>query len=812
MFICPRSRPCSVTLLSLALVAGCTRDPDPGPPANFPVRLLPESVATEPEPIVSLRNFKATDLAGWQLISWRNPTAELTAADNPHITMQDGMLLLHDPESALVRLFEFAPHQNLQASVELDACGKYQADGPCAGFLLVKLDRLAPGESLEDLLKRKIRSTNGSQTLSVGEVIVRRCMGQLTHLSQRWNRPPDQDGIASASVDLKIGSEREAYALVLPARTPPARLRSIQVTPLPYVRTLRLVADRESGASGPTILKDILRIAAFVPSGGSLTLEQPIPAGAEKLSFSLGIDPVATAGSVTRWFTEVERGDGHYLEVARGQLTRTGDAEPQEFQDHSVDWPEVAAQPSPKIRFRVSGPNGLFLGQPMVRGPSKDARPNLLLISLDTLRADRLGCYGYEPPTSPFLDSLAASSTLFLNNRGVAPYTLPTHATILTGLMPQRHGAVEVSDRLDANRVAYLPRLLAKAGYVSAAFAAGGFVSHDFGFSVGFDRFGTVDPILSIDADLAAADPKPGALRSTHNLDAAAGWIEEHAGERWFLFLHSFIVHEYEAPERDLALFRVEPLDTVGDDPSSYLGEQRRSDRTPSPDVIEHLSARYDATIHYADRMLAGLFQRLEQRGLLEQTVVVITSDHGEEFFEHGGLGHATSLYAEMLNVPWIIRVPGGAAGNRILDLVSQADLTPTVLDLLGLPGLAGIDGHSRAGLVVGGRRAGPTTPLYAQIRTPLSRRSSLQVGQLKVIRGDTTTVRRKAPSEWQLFDLDEDPGEQRDLAGQHPDRLQELRGRLTEYESFLQSRALTGRQANLSAEVLRKLNQLGYK
>ncbi|MFH0946368.1 MAG: sulfatase-like hydrolase/transferase, partial [Planctomycetota bacterium] len=300
--------------------------------------------------------------------------------------------------------------------------------------------------------------------------------------------------------------------------------------------------------------------------------------------------------------------------------------------------------------------------------------------------------------------------------------------------------------------------------------------------------------------------------RDAHNLRAVAAWIEDHQEERWFVFLHSYVAHQYQAPEQDLARFRDPRKGLTGGDPVSYLDAEGWLANPPSPSQIEELSDRYDASIHFADRSLAALFARLEQGGLLENTLVVLTSDHGEEFWDHGSLAHSITLYEEMLEVPLIIRLPGGGPARTIAEPVSQADLTPTLLDLLNLPPIEQLDGHSRAGLVRGDSPAGPSTPLYANVASPQSHRSSLQVGTLKIIRGETSPrVKRPAPYEWQLFDLKQDPRELEDLSGRRSDQLLQMQQSLAQYEAYLAERALVGSRAEINPDLLRQLEELGY-
>jgi len=790
-----------VLALDTIVAGGC--DSHSGETPLFPVRLLPPRESGQAQPLFEWKDFQTGDLADWLILSRdEDGPVLLDAAADERAIVSSGQLQLRHPEGVLVRLIVMPAQRRLQLRVELDPGGEDLTGGNCGRFALVPLDRLSKGQSPAELLGR-------GKPLAAR--LERAISEQLEQPLQRWYSAPDADGLAGAQADFETTGPGELWALAFIADQVPARVGSIRCGHRPDTKTYMVQMDRSPETSA-TVLFGVLHPSVFIPAGESVTLQERIPATAEQLSFHLGLDPEAEPGTEVVWTAEVETRSGRFEQAGGGTLTARRRHVRVAFEDFAVPWPEVRGLDRPQVRFRVNGGAGLFLGQPMVRGPARDARPNLLLISLDTLRADHLGCYGYERPTSPFIDQWSRSAAVFLDHRGVAPYTLPTHATMFTGLMPKRHGATWSSDRLDASRTPVLAELLAGAGYVTAAFASGGFLSHDFGFSAGFDRFSMVDPILSVDDALSSASRGIRRERSLHNIDAAAAWIEAHARERWFLFLHSFVIHEYLAPEEDLALFRVASDEVVGADPTKYLKREGWIDDPPPPETIAHLRDRYDATIHFADRMLRRLFERLDASGSLDNTVVVITSDHGEEFFEHGNLMHSTTLYEEMLNVPLIIRLQGGQAGRVIEEPVSQADLTPTLLDLLGLPPLESTDGHSRAGMVRGASGPGPMTPLYAEVNTSQSRRSSLRVGPLKVIHGDTSSaVLRPAPARWQLFDLEQDPGEAHDLTEKFPDRFQQLREDLLRYESFLEARAQKGSRAEISPELLRRLEELGY-
>ncbi len=321
------------------------------------------------------------------------------------------------------------------------------------------------------------------------------------------------------------------------------------------------------------------------------------------------------------------------------------------------------------------------------------APPNVILISIDTLRPDRLGTYGCQRPDgieqSPILDRFAREAVVFEEARALAPYTLPSHATLLTGMHPAVHGVERYDSTLAAGSCTRLIDRFREAGYVSAAFTGGGFLSPLYGLWRGFDRWSTLDPFFDAGEPLRQVVPHPGepalnaALWAKSGTAALQRWLADHAAMPFFLFLHTYAVHNYRPPPDLAQLYKVARtpgrFDPLGDS----------DERTPTTDELPDLRRRYDASIAAVDRTLAPLFATLREGGLLEQTIVVVLSDHGEEFGEHGGFGHGRTLYDEVLRVPLLMRVPGLGA-RRETAPVTLADVAPTLLSLCGLQELPG--------------------------------------------------------------------------------------------------------------------------
>jgi len=459
----------------------------------------------------------------------------------------------------------------------------------------------------------------------------------------------------------------------------------------------------------------------------------------------------------------------------------------------------------------------LFATDPAA-APAADAPWNVVIVSLDTLRADRLGRMRGGKSLTPRLDALAAESVRFTHALANASYTLPSHVSLFTGKRPGDHGVLTVFDAFDGDHSANLARLLAERGWATAAFTSGGMLNAVFcGIDVGFDRYGEIDALLTPDDRLRDSSPLQQraawnrALAQRRRLDAdVLPWLRGHRGAPFLLFLHSYLTHNYQPEPALRAEFTrglpATPLELHGAAPyrhqlcSDYLatgvgkGDRRfefhgdgRQEFVAERD-LPWLEALYDATVAQADRDVGRLLDALEQQGLAQRTIVVVTSDHGEEFLEHGDLSHARTLFDEILRVPLLIRVPGIAP--RVVDEpVELIDVAPTLLARLGLaadPRMRGddllADGfearrvtiHEGAGGVAATmtRRAARmrdgklviVSPLAARGDGALSSALQQQLGALGYLPGHDG---RDLPPELapEYYDLALDPREQRDLA-----------------------------------------------
>ena len=386
--------------------------------------------------------------------------------------------------------------------------------------------------------------------------------------------------------------------------------------------------------------------------------------------------------------------------------------------------------------------------------PAGDAaRPDLVLVSVDTLRADHLSSYGYDRPTSPFMDALAAQGVRFSAARSPAPWTLPAHTTMLTGQLPSTHRVVEDDLRLDP-ATPVLPERLRAAGYQTGGFVGTLYVSRVFGFERGFDRFedfGLHDEKSNLSGEVVASEVVDEALRWLGSLPA---------GAPAFVFLHVYDVHyTYDPPAPYDTLFDRAPL---GSD-ARYKNYQFYKKRPPSAEQLAHQTAQYDEAIRYVSDQLARLRDAMVAAGRKSRWVV--TADHGEELGERGSWGHAHTLYAEQLHVPLIVSGDGLPAGRVVDGPVGLQDVAPTMLAWAGGAGLAadGVD----LGPALGGA-ALPERAMLSETSRFDSDRVGLYQGGLR-LEWDLVTGRRE------LFDDLADPRETTDLSAQRPDDVARL-------------------------------------
>ncbi len=424
-------------------------------------------------------------------------------------------------------------------------------------------------------------------------------------------------------------------------------------------------------------------------------------------------------------------------------------------------------------------------------------RPDIVLYTVDTLRADRLEPYGYGRPASPRIAAFAAESVLFERCLAQAPWTLPAMASVLTGLGPRVHGAGERGGTRLPDEHLLLPELLQRAGYRTAAFIANGWVSGTYGFDQGFDLF--------------AFEPgSPNTAEQMHR--NALEWLDGQSGEApLFVWVHTIEPHApYDPPEEYRRRFAsgVAERDLGATEKMKALKKGAAAVR---PGLVGELNDLYDAEVAFQDAAFGAFLDALRDRGRYERAVVLLHADHGEEFYEHGSWTHGHSLFDEMIRVPLIVRFPGAVpAGLRIAAAAQQIDLLPTLLELAGVEDPPQLPGRSLIPLVRSGARGLAADPDLAA--RPIfsfrnGRHASVSRGRYKLLAdvhpsGDPLSKR--------LFDLAADPGESRDLAEREPITAG-LLASLLRREVALQRLSIATEPARPDPETLRQLRALGY-
>jgi arylsulfatase A-like enzyme len=514
----------------------------------------------------------------------------------------------------------------------------------------------------------------------------------------------------------------------------------------------------------------------YVLRGKTHRLPVEIPPGAT-LETGFGMAPVSVAEyfpatwrktvDEVRFSIAFEDGDGTRSLVDQ-RVVRPTDGRNQ-WHDVAVDAGALAGTRGTLVLAASSSSDALIdsdivWSNPRLSAAGAHGRTNIILISIDTLRADHLGCYGYEAPTSPNVDRMASEGVVFRNAIASASWTVPSHTSIFTGLDPTRHGVVEVFYRALPPALETLAELLWDRGYETAGFVGGAFVSNVWNFGQGFDRYRE-----NMETQRGEADTL------SWSLERATPWLEQRRDRPFFLFLHTYQVHlPYTPPP---------PYDRLFD--PDYSGPYERSFTEKDAELLEqsgpldrrilrHAEALYDGEIRAMDTTLGELFEFLRATRLAENTCVVFTSDHGDEFGEHGGLSHNhTKLYDELIRVPLIVWCPSRVQGGRVVDgLASHTDILPTILELTGTAVPAGLDGMTLLP-ALNGERLPNRTVTISEVDGSVEKRK----GTVKALRTERhKLIESTIDGSEMLFDLGADRAETTDLAAQQPDLARQVR------------------------------------
>jgi arylsulfatase A-like enzyme len=569
-----------------------------------------------------------------------------------------------------------------------------------------------------------------------------------------------------------------------------------------------------------------VRAGTFAPQGTSSFDTGPLPAlllpppaavelrtgrldGSCRLEFAVGFDRAAYEGQdrgVVRFVLEPPGGAPLSFELPYG-----ADVPREERTWTRGVWAPGAAESFVLRTERLSGtgtPPACFASLEVVtetrrlRERATPELPNVVVLVVDTLRYDRLGGYGNPRGLTPTMDALAARGTLYEDAYSTAPWTWPSTASILTGLTPAEHGVVSHQACYLADALETLPEAVQRAGWTTGGFSANPLISASKAFDQGFERF------RSYEWDHADVV-----------VDDALAFLEELGEWRFFLYLQVVDPHDYRPSPENEARF-------AGEAPEGFsrqgvrnllgrkvLGEPHDEARLES--WTAHLSRLYDACVADVDAQLARIVNALQARGLLDRTLLVITSDHGEEFLDHGLLYHGSQLHRELTGIPLILAGPGIPEGGRVTERVENRFLAPTLLRRLGIeaPGnLAGLDLLDLPAVVDAAREASfVTTSQGMWPRAGAETWRNLEMHGVRL--GDEFYVwLPEAPDGTDaeaLFDLSADPAARLDVSAERPERCAALR---TLIERWLQ-RGAEVRPSVLGGgeDALEMLRKLGY-
>jgi arylsulfatase A-like enzyme len=457
------------------------------------------------------------------------------------------------------------------------------------------------------------------------------------------------------------------------------------------------------------------------------------------------------------------------------------------------------------VTFRLSLTAGLLLafaafcacgGAPARQGP-----PNVVLIVIDTLRTDGIGCYGADRNTSPNIDALASDGIRFERAYSTAPWTKPAVGSILTGLYPSAHGANALRRPLPW-KASTLAEILKENGYATAAVVSHTLISSRHQYQQGFDKY--IQPKVLRAQELSTDSVTGTALRFIQKLAQRDG--------PFFLFVHYFDPHYPYMAHPEVGYAGAGEGRLRGGEPVADLVEMLPS---MTPEELAFVRALYDEEVHFTDAGVGRLLDGLRDAGLAEETLVVLTADHGEEFGERGRIGHTLTLHEELVRVPLILRLPGGDHAGRVVETpVSVVDVAPTVLDLAGFaaPGSA-FRGRSLLPSLTSEAADQARRAILVEVdyEPPPGNKKTFVVHERALVVGRHKLIRDDLSGRVELYDLVSDPDERDDLAAAQPKVVQALQEELERQLALLDASSDGGERLDLSPEQLEHLRALGY-
>jgi arylsulfatase A-like enzyme len=643
------------------------------------------------------------------------------------------------------------------------------------------------------------------------------------------------------------GDKVQTYTMTPPLPLSASRVRHILIRPTDAagadfaIESVRLILRREHLASVPSGvswqgLRSVFRETLVTRSPETVRFDVTMPSR-PVLDLSIGTPEDA---AVT-FRVAVHRGDKE-----APVLTRTVTS-PYRWERQSVDLTDFAGESVLLSLSATSDKDGTiaFWGAPAVRqrtakdGGSAGPAQTVILIQGDTLRKDHLDVYGYERPTAPTLRRLAADGALFGNAITQTSWTKAAVPSIMTSLYPSTHGVHQIPDRLPASATT-IAEVFRQAGYATVSFASASFTGAFTNLHQGFEE------LHEAESTSGRAGPAGGTSKTSREyVDRLTEWLDDHRDVPSFVYLHFFDPHSPYEPYR--------PYDTMWADPKGreeylraqevlkkFIGTAFLADRGMAtreelvkagldPDAYMRFSKDwYDGSIRGMDTELARLFERMEELGLRDRSLVAFYADHGEEFHDHGRMWHGQSVYGEMVRVPLILWGPGRVPkGVKVEEPVELIDLMPTLLEYADLPVPQGVQGQSlRPLLAPDGRGGGVAAAGSGWKRRPVIAEKQPQGGSghpletecYAIVDGNWKLVHNVARppemGEFELFDFYKDPLDQKNVAAEHPDVVERLGKTLDAWHRMaLQAKLKPDSEETkgMTAEQLERLRSLGY-
>lgn len=566
----------------------------------------------------------------------------------------------------------------------------------------------------------------------------------------------------------------------------------VRVMPLDEARLLDHLSQRYRPDDGQALqtpwrlrvsLGGEVRDSMLLPAPASLSFPVTVPSGASRLRFQTGALPEIRQlpGDAAR-MEVLFRADGEDVELASLEVHPRRNRQHRNWMPVQVDLSSVAGRTG-ELVFRARDEDDepdvdpLLLSTPRIEPTnSPPAGFNVLLIGVDTLRADHMSAFGYEEPTTPHLAALADDGVRFTQCRSQAPWTLPSFSTMLTSLYPSVHnagrGGHDVWTPIDPTTVS-IAEILSRVGYETEALVANFLISPRYGLDQGFESHRTTFGFESALVDVTSVK----------------GFVDTHRDTPWFYFWHIMDPHlPYEVPEEMRAGFT----------DASYAGQFHREGRDPhvpfqvldprpgrrwfahegpppAPELTEEderfIVDYYDAELFEMDAAIGDLFQTLKDSGQWDRTIIAFVADHGEGLGDHGHYHHGYTLFDDQVHIPMLLRVPGKHSGRVIDRPVGSIDLAPTLLGALGLPIPEEFHGVDRLA------EGAPTDdPLFLEYPTyDSSAQKAWVLGKYKYLHDPVFHTEA-------LYDIEADPTEQKNIVGDHPEVVREARAALDRF------------------------------